>query len=131
MAPQPLTARRARFVSEYLVDLNATQAAIRAGYSRRTARQQGSRLLTNVDVKRAIAQAQQELRERHDIEADRVLSEYASVAFSDINDYRAVFETGEVDRESLPANTAAALADLTVDTFTDVTCPLKRYQGLY
>jgi len=82
-------------------------------------------------VKRAIAQAQQELRERHDIEADRVLSEYASVAFSDINDYRAVFETGEVDRESLPANTAAALADLTVDTFTDVTCPLKRYQGLY
>ena len=50
-----MNARQQRFVTEYLVDLNATQAAIRAGYSPKTAQQQGSRLLTNVVVKQAIA----------------------------------------------------------------------------
>jgi len=50
-----ITSKQQRFVTEYLIDLNATQAAIRAGYSRKTAQQQGSRLLTNVVVKRAIA----------------------------------------------------------------------------
>ena len=53
-----MNARQQRFVTEYLIDLNATQAAIRAGYSRKTAQQQGSRLLTNVVVKRAIAAQQ-------------------------------------------------------------------------
>jgi len=52
-----LTPKQQRFVEEYLVDLNATQAAIRAGYSERTADQQGSRLLANVKVKAAIAVA--------------------------------------------------------------------------
>jgi len=50
-----ITPKQQRFVTEYLVDLNATQAAIRAGYSRKTAQQQGSRLLTNVVVKQATA----------------------------------------------------------------------------
>jgi len=50
-----LTPRQTRFVAEYLVDLNATQAAIRAGYSHRTAKQQGARLLTNADIAAAIA----------------------------------------------------------------------------
>ena len=50
-----LTARQQRFVEEYLIDLNATQAAIRAGYSARTAEQQGPRLLGNVGVAGAIA----------------------------------------------------------------------------
>ena len=53
-----ITPKQQRFVTEYLIDLNATQAAIRAGYSRKTAQQQGSRLLTNVVVKRAIAAQQ-------------------------------------------------------------------------
>ena len=49
-----LTARQQRFCDEYLIDLNATQAAIRAGYSKKTANEQGSRLLTNVSVKEYI-----------------------------------------------------------------------------
>ncbi len=52
---RPLTAKRQRFVAEYLIDLNGTQAAIRAGYSPATARAQGSRLLTNVDIQQAVA----------------------------------------------------------------------------
>ena len=49
-----LTTKQQCFVDEYLVDLNATQAALRAGYSKRTAKSQGQRLLTNVDIAKAI-----------------------------------------------------------------------------
>ncbi len=52
-----LTPRQARFVEEYLLDLNATQAAIRAGYSKKTAYSQGERLLRNVEVAAAVAEA--------------------------------------------------------------------------
>jgi len=59
--PAPsLTPKQARFVDEYLIDLNATQAAIRAGYSAKTAKQIGSRLLTNVDVASAVSARQAE-----------------------------------------------------------------------
>lgn len=53
-----LNPKRARFVAEYLVDLNGTQAAIRAGYSPKTARQQADQLLSKLDVKEAVAKAQ-------------------------------------------------------------------------
>ena len=52
-----MTPKQQRFVEEYLIDLNATQAAIRAGYTEKTARQQGCRLLTNADIQNAIADA--------------------------------------------------------------------------
>ena len=51
MSEKKLTAQQQRFCDEYLIDLNATQAAIRAGYSEKTATAQGSRLLTNVNIK--------------------------------------------------------------------------------
>ena len=53
-----LTPRQERFVAEYLIDLNATQAAIRAGYSDSTAKQQGSRLLSKADVRAAVSSGQ-------------------------------------------------------------------------
>src|SRR5690554_2819403 len=68
-----LTAKQERFVSEYLVDLNATQAAIRAGYSRRTAEQQGFQLLKKTSVATAIAEAKAARSERTKIDADYVL----------------------------------------------------------
>ena len=61
------------FVEEYLIDLNATQAAIRSGYSKNTAKSQGQRLLTNVDIARAIATAQGHRTERTNITQDYVL----------------------------------------------------------
>lgn len=86
-----LNERQRLFVAEYLVDLNATQAAIRAGYSPRTAKQQGSRLLTNADVQEAVQAAQAQRTQRVtekvqgiEITADRVLQEVARLAFSDI-----------------------------------------------
>jgi phage terminase small subunit len=78
-----LNARQQRFVLEYLLDLNATRAAIRAGYSKKTARQQGQRLLTNVDIQHAISEAIEERAERTRVEADRVVLELARLGLYD------------------------------------------------
>jgi phage terminase small subunit len=68
-----LTDKQAAFVREYLVDLNATQAAIRAGYSERTAYSVGQRLLKNVEIQRAVAAAQAKRARRVEIKAEDVL----------------------------------------------------------
>lgn len=79
-----LTSKQQRFVEEYLVDLNATQAATRAGYSAKTAKQQGARLLTNVYVSAALCEAQTKRSQRTEITQDMVLRELAKIGFSDI-----------------------------------------------
>jgi hypothetical protein len=73
MTQTNLTPRQSRFVDEYLVDLNATQAAIRAGYSARTANEQGPRLLVNVRIATAIQTAQEVRSQRVLIAQDDVL----------------------------------------------------------
>lgn len=68
-----LTPKQRLFVVEYLKDLNATQAAIRAGYSEATAKQQGSRLLTNVDIQAEIATKVNKRMEKAELSAEYVL----------------------------------------------------------
>lgn len=68
-----LTDKQTAFVREYLVDLNATQAAIRAGYSERTANAQAGRLLVNVGIREAIENAQAKRARRVEIKAEDVL----------------------------------------------------------
>lgn len=80
------------FCEEYLIDLNATQAAIRAGYSERTATAQAARLLTNVNVQEYIQKRKRDRVERTEITQDRVLQELAVIAFSNAADYAAVVE---------------------------------------
>ncbi len=63
-----LTAKQERFCQEYVIDLNATQAAIRAGYSEKTAKEQGSRLLTNVNLQKRITKLQKERFEKDDFD---------------------------------------------------------------
>ena len=82
-----LTPKQQRFVAEYLIDLNATQAAIRAGYSPRTAKQQGSRLLTNVDIAAEIGTRRTRQLETADLSAARVLEELRRLAFADIRGF--------------------------------------------
>lgn len=89
-----LTARQRRFVDEYLVDLNATQAAIRAKYSKKTANEQGARLLANVSVQAAIQQRMKAREARTEITQDMVLRELAKIGFSDI---RKVVKWGETE----------------------------------
>lgn len=69
-----LTKQRLLFCKEYIIDLNATQAAIRAGYSEKTATKQGSRLLTFVDVQKKIQQLMNKRAEKVEISAESVLN---------------------------------------------------------
>ena len=85
-----LTAKQIRFVDEYMVDFNATQAAIRAGYSPKTAAAAAARLLRNVNIQAEIARRQKDLQRRTEISQDRVVKELARIAFADASDYACV-----------------------------------------
>lgn len=87
-----LTDKQKRFCEEYLIDLNATQAAIRAGYSPKTAEQTASRLLRNVKLQEYIAKRQKELSRSTEITQERVIKELALIAFSNNADYAHVVE---------------------------------------
>jgi phage terminase small subunit len=80
-----MTPKQARFVEEYLVDLNATQAFIRAGYTARgnAAEVNAARLLRKAQVQSAISEAMQARRQRTEVTADRVVKELARLAFLD------------------------------------------------
>ena len=109
-----MTAKQERFVEEYLIDLNATQAAIRAGYSPKTANEQGARLLAKVSVQTAISKAQAERSRRTGINQDRVLLELAKVAFLnpvDVIDMDGATIRGEANRDD-----TACIASVKVKT---------------
>ena len=78
-----MTPKQRRFVEEYLVDLNATAAAKRAGYSAKWASSRGFRLLRHPEVAAAVAKAQARRAARTRVSADRVVTELAKVAFGD------------------------------------------------
>ena len=81
-----MTTKQERFVQEYLVDLNATQAALRAGYSEQSASQQASRMLRNVKVQAAIQQAMQEQQQRVQIDQDYVIEKLREIADMEASD---------------------------------------------
>ena len=79
-----LTDKQKRFVSEYLVDLNATQAAIRAGYSVRTAKQIATENLSKPAISASIQAEMDKRSRRTEITADRVLKELAKIGFGNV-----------------------------------------------
>ncbi|KIQ60188.1 terminase small subunit [Pseudomonas fluorescens] len=81
-----LTGKRARFVDEYLIDLNATQAALRAGYSEKTAYSQGQRLLKDVEVQAQLQKRMQDRQQRTEINADYVLKRLVEIDQLDVVD---------------------------------------------
>ena len=85
--PSKLSEKQKRFAQEYLIDLNATAAAKRAGYSPKTASEQGARLLANVNVQDEIQKAIKKRQSRVEISQDRILQELAAIAFSKGTDY--------------------------------------------
>ncbi len=93
-----LSARQALFVGEYIISGNATQAAIKAGYSEKTACEQGSRLLTNVKVSREIEQRQQRRVDRLNLSADFVLENILRTAEKarDVGEYSAALRGYEL-----------------------------------
>ena len=81
-----LTPKQQRFVDEYLIDLNATQAAIRAGYSKDSAQQIGSENLTKPVVQEAIQEANKNRQQRTQIDADYVLKRLVEIDQMDVLD---------------------------------------------
>lgn len=108
-----LNPKQARFVAEYCRDLNATQAAIRAGYSKKTASSQGERLLRNAEIASAVAEKTHQHLEKADLTAARVLEELRRLSFADI---RSMFdERGNLrPLHELTAEQAACIAGFEV-----------------
>jgi phage terminase small subunit len=108
-----LTPKQKRFVDEYLIDLNATQAAIRAGYSEKTANVIGCENLMKPNIQSYIRERQQMMEKRTEITQDRVLKEYAKIAFLDPRNF--FYENGKPKAiTDLDGDTAAALAGMDV-----------------
>lgn len=89
---EKLNDRQKKFCDEYLIDLNATQAAIRAGYTDKYANTNASKLLQNTTIKEYIQKRQAERIKRTEITQDMVLKELAIIAFSNAADYAKVIE---------------------------------------
>lgn len=109
-----MNAKQERFVEEYLIDLNATQAAIRAGYSPRSATVHGTRLMKNANVQSAIDKGIAERSRRTGINQDRVIRELAKVAFLnpvDVIDMDTATVQGEANRDD-----TACIASVKVKT---------------
>lgn len=123
-----LTRLQQRFVEEYLVDLNATQAAIRAGYSEKTAAIIGHENLQKPHIARAVEAAMAERSKRTEITVDRVLQEYARIGFLDPRKF--LNEDGSPkDIIELDDDTAAALAGFEVMEIFEGKGDARRFVG--
>jgi phage terminase small subunit len=90
-----LPPKQKRFVEQYLLDLNATQAAIRAGYSAKSARVDGPRMLSNAAISEAIAELVEERSKRTQVAADQIIEELSKLAFVNMDDYMRVGKDGD------------------------------------
>lgn len=124
-----LTSQQALFVREYLKDLNATQAAIRAGYAEHSASVTGCKLLKVPKIADAVEKVRGKLREKAEVTAERIVQEYAKIAFLDIADL--VDDSGTMKRISeIPEDARRAIAGLEVSEIFDGDGECKHVIGL-
>jgi phage terminase small subunit len=117
-----LLPKQQRFVAEYMKDLNGKQAAIRAGYSPKTAEVYASKLLSNGKVAEAVSVKSEKIIAKTDLTAQMVIDELRKLAFSNMEDFTKVDENGDryfdlgshLTREQL-----AALGELTIDRYDE------------
>ena len=143
-----LSAKRQRFIEEYLIDLNGKQAAIRAGYTPASASVTASRLLANDNVKNEVARRQAHFSEKLCINTENVINELANIAFGNLGDFISIDRDGGLrlvkdaflDREKTAAlsNVVAEIkADgsqtirLTAANKTAALMGLSRHLGLF
>lgn len=92
MPGKKLTRKQRAFVYEYLVDFNASKAALRAGYSEKSAAKIGSQLLEKTGVKEAIEEGLQERKKNLEVTAEKVINELSMIAFAKGSDFARVVE---------------------------------------
>ena len=125
-----MTPKQEAFVREYLVDLNATQAAIRAGYSQNTAGKIGHENVTKPEIASAIQAAMNDRAERTNITVDRVLAEYARIGLADIREVVQVTSEGVKILPSDQWRPQAAAAVAEVKEGTDGQLSVKMHSKL-
>jgi phage terminase small subunit len=108
--------RKSAFVEAYIANGgNATEAAISAGYSANTARQAGSRLLTQVDIKQQVANRRAELADRYRLTSDRVLEQLGKIVYADVR--KAFDKSGNLLAvQDMPDEVAHAITSIEVET---------------
>lgn len=116
-----LTEKEVRFVEEFLIDCNATQAAIRAGYPAKTAAQMGYKLVHSGLVAAAIEAKQQAIVHETGITRERIIEEMGKIAFVNMLDFIRIGPDGDayVDFSELTREQAAAIGEITVEDFKD------------
>lgn len=122
--PEALTDKQRAFCEEYLVDLNGTKAAVRAGYSERNARHQASRLLNTPEIQATIKRLMDERSERVGISADNVLEELAQLGMYDPGVIGAAGIQKPEDIEKLPADVRRAIVGWSWDKAGNFTIKL-------
>lgn len=113
-----MTKKQKRFCEEYLIDLNATQAAIRAGYSPDTAGAIGAENLTKPEIQRAVARDMAERSRRTGVNAERVVLELAKVAF--VNVGNVIDATDATLKEDAAPEDLAAIQSIKVKDMGDM-----------
>jgi phage terminase small subunit len=116
-----MNARQKRFCDEYIIDLNGTQAAIRAGYSEKTAQEQASQLLLKLIIQDEIKKILDSRSTRTEIRQDAVLKELAKLGFSNMLDFIITQPDGScyTDLSKLTRNQAAAISEITTEEYTE------------
>lgn len=118
-----LTPKQRRFIDEYLIDLNAMQAAIRAGYSEKTAYSIGLQNLKKLEIQAEIQKRRNRLQNKLEITQERVLQELAAIAFANGSDYAKVVNTGllptveMIPTEELPPEKLPAIAGIKANQY--------------
>lgn len=116
-----LQPKQKKFVEEYPVDLNATQAAIRAGYSKKGAAVTGSKLLINPNVQDALAAQGAISSAKLAVTRETVLAEMLPLGFSNMLDYVRINSEGDawIDLTNLTREQASAISEITIDEYTE------------
>lgn len=120
-ANAPLNPRQRRFIDEYLKDLNATAAVIRAGYSANGASVQGHLLLRHPKVSEEIAKRQKKMADKYEITREKVIRELAKIGFANIGDFFKTTTAGDpiIDIAAADRDQLASLQEITVDDYVD------------
>jgi len=113
MAAKKLTPKQERYCLEYIKDLNATQAAIRAGYSSKTAYSAGQRMLKDVEIKKRIKSMQAELAVDCKVTAEDIVNEFRKIAFANVSDFMPA-GNGPIDLSKLSRAKTAAISSIEI-----------------
>lgn len=120
-SPPQLNLKQAKFVDEYILLKNATQAAIRAGYSPTTAQWSGPLLLRKPHVSEAVRAKQEALAAKYNVTQEKLIGEFAKIAFSNMGDYMRVGPDGDpvLDFSNLTPEEASAISEITTERYME------------